>query len=337
VTRNKTGRRSGRRLVGVIATLLWITVSCGGSDGDGGRAADSTTAASVNSASTTEPTTAEPTTTGPITVATNAPRPTTADGTEPVFENFDGASFTNSTLIDNDWFPLIPGNQLVLAGTSIEDGEELTHRLEYTVTDFTKEIAGVKTVVVWIEDYSDDELVEVELAFFAQDDNGSVWFFGEHPEEYADEAFVDAPTWIAGVGDAKPGIEMYANPEPGLPPYFQGWAPAVSWSDYGTVDSVGTKVCATLDCYDNVLTIAESSLGEPGVYQLKSYARGVGNIQVDFRGEDLHQEKLDVVEFGPISKTSMEQYRALAIALEAHANDISPTVYGTTPPLAATS
>jgi hypothetical protein len=146
---------------------------------------------------------------------------------------------------------------------------------------------------------------------------------------------VAAPTWIAGVEDARPGIMMYATPEPGLPPYYQGWGPAVEWSDFGAIESIGGEVCVALDCYRDVLTIAESSLGEAGAVQLKSYARGVGTIQVDFRGDDLTQEKLEVVSAGPVSAVAMEQYRALALALEAHAYQISSTVYGTTPPLQA--
>ena len=41
-----------------------------------------------------------------------------------------------------------------------------------TVTGLTKVIDGVKTIVVWDRDYSDGELVESELAFFAQTDEG---------------------------------------------------------------------------------------------------------------------------------------------------------------------
>jgi hypothetical protein len=318
-------RSSRHRPVGAMVLLLAMVGCSGGGDDDSAPTADTATgtAASVSV---------------PATVVLDAPRPVAIEGGEPiqpVFEDFDGARFSNPTVIDNQWFPLIPGTYLVLAGTSVEGGEELAHRIEYIVTDLTKEILGVETVAAWIEDYSDDELVEAELAFYAQDDSGNVWFFGEHPEEYEEEELVDSPTWIAGVDNARPGIMMYAQPEPGLPTYFQGWGPGVEWSDFATVDSVGTEVCVALNCYPDVLTIAESSLGEAGIFQLKSYARGVGTIQVDFRGEDLTQEKLEVVRFEPLSGPAMARYRALSIAMEAHAYDISPTVYGSTPPLQA--
>ena len=95
---------------------------------------------------------------------------------------------------------------------------------------------------------------------------------------------------------------------------------------------MGEEVCVELDCYE-VLVIAESSLGEENIFQIKSYAKGVGNVHVDFRGDDATQEKLEAVEFGPISASELERYRALALAMEAHAYEISPDVYGTTPPL----
>jgi hypothetical protein len=49
------------------------------------------------------------------------------------------------------------------------------------------------TVAVWDRDFQDGELVEEELSFFAQDDGGTVWNFGEYAEEYEDGEFVGAP------------------------------------------------------------------------------------------------------------------------------------------------
>ena len=310
---------SPRRLVGVVA-LLSVAVGCSGVDASEPTQRTTATLAPI---------------TVPPTVVLDEPRAILVQGSlvRPIFENFNEATFSNPTGIDNQWFPLTPGNRLVLSGSSVKGDEVLAHRLEYVITDLTKEILGVETVVVWIEDYSDDELVEAELAFYAQDDRGNVWFFGEHPEEYEDGEFVASPTWIAGVDNARPGIMMYAQPEPGRPPYFQGWGPGVEWSDFGSVESVVAEVCVALGCYSNVLMIAESSLGEAGIVQLKSYARGVGTIHVDFRGEDATQEKLEVVRVEALSDVAMARYRALSIALEANAYNISPAIYGSTAPL----
>jgi hypothetical protein len=101
------------------------------------------------------------------------------------FWEMDPANFTNSTVIDNVWMPMQPGMRWVLEGTAVDDeGNNLTRRIDFTITDLTKEIAGVQTVVAWIIDYNDGEVIEREVAFYAQDNDGNVWYFGEHPEEF---------------------------------------------------------------------------------------------------------------------------------------------------------
>ena len=262
------------------------------------------------------------------------PRPTTADeATEPELKEFDAANFGLSTVIDNAWYPLQPGTKWVYEGTTTEGDEVMRHRIEFTVTDLTKEIQGVPTVVAWIEDFSDGELIEKEIAFYAQDNDGNVWYLGEHPEEYEDGRFIKAPTWIAGHADAKAGIKMWADPrQPELPVYYQGWAPAVEWSDYAQVDQVGQETCVPVGCYTNVLVLAESSLDEIDIYQIKSYATGIGEIRVASRGDAESIEELWLVKHAQLSADALATVRAQALKLEAHAYEISKDVYAKTAP-----
>ena len=104
------------------------------------------------------------------------------------------ALFSDPTDIDNVWMPLTPGTRLVWEGTTLDDDEFLDHTVITIVTDLTKVIDGVETVVIWDQDFSDGELVETELAFFVQDDDGNVWRMGEYPEEYEDGEIVDGQT-----------------------------------------------------------------------------------------------------------------------------------------------
>ena len=247
-------------------------------------------------------------------------------------EEFDRGNFNQPTNIDNQWLPLLPGNRWVLEGSTDEDGERIPHRIEFTVTDLTKVIDDVSTVVAFIEDYSDDELVEAELAFYAQDDDGNVWYLGEYPEEYEDGEFVEAPAWIAGLEEAQAGIKMKAEPRLGSPSYSQGWAPAVEWTDRGQVYKLGQQTCVPADCYGNVLIIDEFNQEEPGAFQQKYYARNVGNVQVGWRGEDAQQESLELVEFVKLDQDELAAARAEALKLEEHAYEVSPDVYGQTPP-----
>ena len=90
------------------------------------------------------------------------------------------------------------------------------HSVMFTVTDLTKQIDGVRTVVALDQDFLQGELQEQELAFFAQDDAGNVWNFGEYPEEYENGKLTGAPsTWIRGTGGAYGGIHMLGQPAVG--------------------------------------------------------------------------------------------------------------------------
>jgi len=250
-------------------------------------------------------------------------------------EELDPNNFDNPTRIDNQWLPLEPGNRWVMEGVTVEDGEEIPHRIVFTVTDLTKVIDEVSTVVAWIEDYADDELVEAELAFYAQDNDGSIWYLGEYPEEYEEGEFVDAPAWISGVEDARAGIKMQAEPQTGTPSYSQGWAPAVDWTDRARVYQIGQQTCVSFDCYEDVLVTEEFNQEEPDAFQLKYYARGVGNVRVGWTGEDPTQETLELVDFSQLDPEALAEARDAALALEEHAYEISEDVYGTTAPAEA--
>lgn len=250
------------------------------------------------------------------------------------FKDFDPGIFTDPTNVNNEWMPLQPGMRWIHEGTAVDDeGESYIRRIEFTVTDLNKEIAGVSTVVAWIVDHKDGEVVENEIAFYAQDKDGNVWYFGEYAEEYEDGEFVKASPWIHGIEDARAGIKMMADPQLGMPSYFQGWGPAVDWSDYGQVEDVGQETCVPVDCYQDVLVIAESSLGEVDAYQLKYYARGVGEVRVGWKGEDESQEELELIELVQVDPAQLAELSAMALELEKHAFEVSDSVYGNTAPI----
>jgi len=243
---------------------------------------------------------------------------------------FDYDNFDNPTVIDNPYLPMTPGTQLIYGGTTNEDNELLEHQVIITVTDLTKVIDGINTVVSWDLDFSDGELVEAELAFFAQDNDGNVWRMGEHPEEYEDGQLVEAPTWLAGINGAKAGISMLGNPEVGILSYSQGWAPDVDFIDRGQVQQVSQATCVEADCYQDVLVIAEFNVLEAGAFQLKYFAPGVGNVQVGWTGTDETQEELELVSVASLTFAEMADARESALALEEHAYEISD-VYAATP------
>jgi hypothetical protein len=254
------------------------------------------------------------------------------EASEERWEDFDPGSFDRSVTIDNEWLPLEPGTQFVYDGSTVEGGRRVPHRLVSIVTDLTKVVERVRTVVVWERDFSGGKLVEAELALFAQDNDGAVWHFGQYPEEYEKGRVVETPAWIAGLQNARPGIVMKAKPEPGGPSYSQGWGPAVNWTDRAQATGSGKRTCVPVDCYEDVLVIEEFSQEDPGAFQLKYYAPGVGNVRVGWRGDDPSKESLKLVALGRLSAAALAEARAEALEQEKRAYRISKDVYAHTSP-----
>jgi hypothetical protein len=244
-------------------------------------------------------------------------------------------SFSDPTTVDNTWFPLIPGTRLAFEGaTNGDEGERIPHRVEFTVTDMTKVVDGVRTVVGYELDFSDGELVEAELAFWAQDDDGTVWHLGQYPEEYEEGEIVATPAWIAGVQDAKAGISMKAEPMFASLSYSQGWGPAVGWTDRARVFDMGTATCVPAACYDDVLVIDEFNRDEPDAHQLKYYAPGIGNVRVGWAGAlEKDQEELELVEITTLSGEELTKLRATILGMEKRAYELSKDVYAGTAPI----
>jgi len=202
-----------------------------------------------------------------------------------------------------------------------------------TTTDLTKVIDGIRTVVNYELDYDSGELVEAELAFFAQDDDGAVWLIGEYPEEYEDGEFVEAPAWLAGSEGAKAGIMMQPEPALATPSYSEGWGPKVGWTDRGRVFETGSETCVPFGCYHGVLVIDEFNRDEPDAHQLKYYASGVGNVRVGWAGaKEEQQETLQLVKLVHFAPDALARERAAALVVERHAYVRSKDLYGKTEP-----
>ena len=247
-------------------------------------------------------------------------------------EDFNPDNFDNPTQITNQWLPLKPGMQYIFEGDTTEGGITSAHQVIFTVTDLTKVIHGVESVVIWDRDYSEEVLVETELAFFAQDSNGNVWRMGEYPEVYENGALVEAPAWISGFKGAVAGIMMPARPALGAPSYSQGWGPAVDFTDRALVEETDLQVCVVADCFDDVMVTAEYSRAEPNAFQLKYYSPGIGNVKIDYRGDDATREQLELVEIRELTPEELDEVREMALQLEANAYKISKEMYDQTEP-----
>jgi hypothetical protein len=249
-------------------------------------------------------------------------------------KDFERARFEDSTHIDNRWLPLKPGTQLVYKGSAnVDEGGRQPRRVVTTVTDLSKVIDGVRTLVISEKDYTAGQLSEPELAFFAQDNAGNVWLLGEYPEEYENGKFDKAPAWISGQKGARAGIAMLANPKVGSPDYAQGFAPPpVDFTDRARVYKTDQQTCVPVDCYKNVLVTEEFNPDEPGAFQLKYYASGVGNVRVGWRGpKEEEKETLELVDLNHLSSEALAKVRKKALEMDQRAYERSE-VYRETPP-----
>src|SRR2546427_1138442 len=131
-------------------------------------------------------------------------------GGGPYNPTIDPANFT--TNIDNPYFPLKPGTTYIYEGPT--SGGFI--RNTFVVTTNTKLIDGVTCVEVHDQVFTDGELTEDTLDWFAQDKQGNVWYFGEDSDELVNGRVSSlGGSWQGGVNGASPGIVMEAHPKVG--------------------------------------------------------------------------------------------------------------------------
>src|SRR5262245_9513248 len=250
----------------------------------------------------------------------------------------DSPRFSHSNKVNNTWMPLQPGKQNVLQARSNSDGELLDHEVFFTVTDLVKVIGGVPCVVVWIQDFRDGELGEAVLAFFAQDDNGDLWFTGEYAEEYESGEFITAESsWIHGIEDSQAGVQVQQSPVIGASHQLAN-APSIELLDCVRPISIQTrsnrarpKVCVPAGCFQELLTVRELAPleGCPEILH-RVYAKGVGIIQAG-APDDPDGETLVLMQVRQLNGRQMDEARAAALALDRHGPEVSE-VYAETEP-----
>jgi hypothetical protein len=295
----------------VFLGLALLALSASACSGDGSSEAITSTEAAQGTTGTAQGTTTE----SEVPVG------------EVTAEDFDVSLFDDtSTTIDNEWFPLKPGTRWIWKGSTEEEEGRIPHSIVFTITDLTKVINGVRTVVGWDRDFSDGELVETELIFLAQDKEGNTWHLGQYSETFEEGEFVGGSAWLAGLHGAKAGIWVKAEPRLDAPAYSMGFAPPpYFWDDFAKTFKMGQKTCVPAGCFEDVLVTDEFEPDKPGAHQLKYYARGVGNVRTGWRGEDADKEVLELTKVVHLSQSALAEARSEALKLEARAYTYSQT------------
>lgn len=189
-------------------------------------------------------------------------------------------TFSDPGTIDNPYLPLTRTKRCVIKGRT-EDGE--VERSVRTVLKRTKTftIAGqqVPTVVIRDDAYEGGELVETTLDYFAQADDGTVYYVGEQVKNLESGKVVNTKgTWLFGKDTDRLGVAMPADPKLGTQWHFEDVPGITTESNRVEETDLRTKVYRW-GVRTDVIRVQEFIQPE-GEVEHKLYARGIGLVAV---------------------------------------------------------
>ena len=175
----------------------------------------------------------------------------------------------------NPYFPLKPGTMFVYRGS--EGSHKLLEHL--TVTSRTKTIQGVATTVIHDVLWSNGRINERTRDWYADANDGTVWYFGEATATYDAQGNVQSRegSWQAGVNGAVAGIIMPAHPQP-TDAYRQEFL-ADHAEDQAWIVQRHLRVHVPYGNVSEVVRSFEWTRLEPHVVSQKLYAPGLGIVQ----------------------------------------------------------
>jgi hypothetical protein len=243
-----------------------------------------------NSQDTTQPTSAAPSGDPARSLGIAEMQAATVSADASSLPEFDPGHFVSE--VDNPYFPLPLGRRLVYHGT--EDGER-----ETVITDVTrlkKTILGVPVVVVLDRVFLAGELKEKTFDWYAEDDHGNVWYFGEDTREFENGKVVTtAGSFEAGKDGARAGIIMRSHRTVGqVTP--QEFAPGVA-EDKARIVSMRATVTVPFGTFHNCIKTEEFTPLEPDVLENKWYCAGLGIVRErDAKGGSVSTALTNVVQ-----------------------------------------
>lgn len=215
--------------------------------------------------------------------------------------DFASVEFSNPTVIDNPYFPLVPGTTFVYE--PVPNDENVVNTVE--VTDIIKSITvngkTIDCLQVHDSETGDGVLSEDTLDWYAQDDDGNVWYCGEDTTAYLPGGEIDKTgSWeagqdIAGLEEiALPGFVMLAEPMPGV--CYQQESYPDEAEDMAKVMRLNAKVeLNNGDSYEDCLETKEWSPIELGAIEQKIYAEGIGLVlNFEHMGKRVRNELISV-------------------------------------------
>jgi hypothetical protein len=193
---------------------------------------------------------------------------------------FDAANFAAPLTIDNPYWPLVPNTTQIFFEEKAAGAPEI---IVVEVLDETRTVNGIASRVVRDRVFQDGLVAEDTRDWYAQDDDGNVWYMGEASIEYVydsggnvSEMSTDG-SWEAGVDGALPGYQMLAQPTVGTI-YHQEYRAGVA-EDAGEVVDIAAPVTLADGTQYLALKTRDFSTLDPEAQELKYYASGIGAIK----------------------------------------------------------
>jgi hypothetical protein len=253
-----------RKLIVSVAALVAGLAVVGACGTDTTAAKDKGGGASTTAASSTKTKSIpQPVVPGDLKVAPESQR---VDTTMP--------SFSNPTNITNPLFPISKQESVLMLGHV--DGKPF--RTEVTLLPETRIIEWqgqqVETRVSQYMAYLDGRVTEVAYDYYAQADDGSVWYFGEDVFDFKDGAIASTEgTWLAGK-DGPAAMIMPANPKVG-DVYRTENSPGFAFEEV-TVKSTDRTLEGPLGPVDGGIVVEEYHMD--GNTEDKTFAPGYGEF-----------------------------------------------------------
>ena len=189
--------------------------------------------------------------------------------------------------VDNPFFPLVPGT--VWEYDVVETDETVT----VTVTNETKVVMGVTCVVVRDIAKSGGQIVEDTYDWYAQDTDGTVWYFGEDTTAFDGGMTSKEGSWEGGVDGAKPGKIMLGTPKVGeryRQEYYEGEA-----EDEGEVVGLNVSITVPYGSFTGCVETRDFTPLEPDIEEHKYYCPGVGQVRaMQTKGAPEHEDLVAV-------------------------------------------
>jgi hypothetical protein len=185
--------------------------------------------------------------------------------------------FSDPRAIDNDYLPLTKFTRCELRG-KLDDGsrERTVRTLLKRTRAFDVEGRRVEAAVIEDRAFEDGELVERTLDYFAQGDDGAVYYLGEHVANIRRGKVVShRGSWLYGKHTDVLGVAMPADPSLGAQWRFED-VPGIT-VESNRVEEVGMRAKVGGRVYHDVIRVQEFIQPE-GDVEYKLYAPGVGVI-----------------------------------------------------------